>query len=184
MSEIAPDILKECEKYKLAGVVDPGRAYEVCTGCSHSSRPHPAPTLVNNWRHQMGLSILPHAELCGSDAPQPIIPAQVIPPGPKGVGTHLTLIFQSFGEYQKVGCTCSELAARMNELGPDGCRKEFDDLAAKLREQAKQLNWWATLRIARRAIKTGMAFKCSPRGLLAEAIRRAEEEAKTWVPPA
>jgi hypothetical protein len=78
----------------------------------------------------------------------------------------------------KQGCSCKSLAARMNRLGPDGCRRERDVLVDNLRHNAKQYTWSDVVKAATMALKTGLAWKIDlldPYGsLLDEAIRRAK----------
>ena len=106
------------------------------------------------------------------------------PPPPKrlrGVGDHVKCITQELGLRMKQGCDCEALAAEMNRLGPDGCRRERKKLVDGLRHNARQYSWGEHLKAAAKSVTTGLIWSIDitdPYGsMLDEAIRRAERDA-------
>lgn len=157
----------------------PGRLKDLCLGVGLDGRPNPQAKHVAAFREQHGFAPLPartNAATPVADHGKPQKPREPKPPQPKGVGTHLKEIFASLGQkYRSEGCGCNELAGHMNAIGVEGCRREFDELVGLLKEKAKRLNWWDTLRLGAKSVGARLAFKLSARGLLSEAIRRAEK---------
>jgi hypothetical protein len=94
------------------------------------------------------------------------------------VGEELATILHSIGLRAKEGCGCPELRREMNDLGPDGCRREFDRLVSTLREKYQATTWTERILAAGLAVLTGIAFKLNISDpipdVLREAIRRAE----------
>lgn len=75
------------------------------------------------------------------------------------VGTELKLLFQSIGIHPRYDCSCFALIARMNRIGVDGCRVEFEDLVLQLEDNAKRYNWKRRVSAANKALASGLAFR-------------------------
>jgi hypothetical protein len=68
----------------------------------------------------------------------------------------------------------------MNELGPEGCRTEFDKLLELMRKNQKKYGWYHHFKAGVNAVIMGWAFQFNPLdplpGLLNKAISLAEEQ--------
>ena len=95
----------------------------------------------------------------------------------KGVGDHLKGVTAELGLTMKEGCNCKALAAEMNRLGPEGCRRDRARLVEALKKNAQKYTWGDVVKAAAKALTTGLAWRIDltdPYGaLLDEAIRRA-----------
>jgi phage/plasmid primase-like uncharacterized protein len=101
---------------------------------------------------------------------------------PHGPGTELAAVFKQLGIKPKAGCGCKELAREMNALGVDGCRRECDSLAAKLRSRAALFEWQEKVTAAVKAATSGLATRLNWRdpfpGLVDLAIERARAQSR------
>jgi hypothetical protein len=100
---------------------------------------------------------------------------------PHGPGTALAAVFKQLGIKRKSGCGCREMIREMNALGVDGCRRERDSLAARLRSRAALFEWQEKAVAAVKAAASGLALRISwadpfP-GLVDLVIHRAEQAA-------
>lgn len=99
-----------------------------------------------------------------------------------GVGDYLKKVTTELGLTVKQGCNCKSLAAEMNRLGPDGCRRDRARLVEALQVNAKRYTWGDVAKAAAKALMTGLAWRIDltdPYGsLLDEAIRRVENTEK------
>lgn len=77
----------------------------------------------------------------------------------RGPGAEFRKTAESFG-FTQVGCACAATEARMNRLGPDGCRREIESLIDEVMANARKMAKPMTRGLARHAIE--------------EACRRAE----------
>ncbi len=79
---------------------------------------------------------------------------------------------------------CAAYAAKMDLWGVEGCKEHFEEIVAHLEEEAKRLGWFKWVQAGAKAVLNGLPK--TPRGLVEEAIRRAEEdthaETKTATP--
>lgn len=80
----------------------------------------------------------------------------------KGPGTELMRLLANIGVTARLGCSCKQKAAQMDEWGIDGCRARRSDIANWLREEASKQSWFDKLESARRAIFLGLALEISP----------------------
>lgn len=69
-----------------------------------------------------------------------------------GVGSVLRDLLAEIG-YTAKGCGCNETAAKMNRLGPVGCRREIDSLSAEIVANAGKQKVEITVEMARFAIE-------------------------------
>ena len=103
----------------------------------------------------------------------------------RGVGYELAALYKSLGINPPQNCTCRALAARMDSLGPAGCRAQEDELIKAMEENAAKYKWTDTLKAGFKSIGQGLAFKINPldplRSCLRIAIERAEAEETAWV---
>jgi hypothetical protein len=97
-------------------------------------------------------------------------------PSPAGLpGTELRKLLNEFGAMPKEGCQCVERAIKMDEWGPDGCKRHKAEIVEWLEGEWKRLGLWERLRIAGRAISVGFLHPLDPAGALVdESIKRAE----------
>lgn len=120
--------------------------------------------------------------------PTAFVPRPVVVAAPRGKpGTKMTRLLEAIGLTPVEGCNCGKIAAWMDNLGVDGCRKNFDRIVEKMRENQKKYGAWDTAKAAMGAVAIGLALKLDWRdpipGLVTEAIRLAEEdEAKEKTP--
>jgi hypothetical protein len=93
-----------------------------------------------------------------------------------GVGDHLKAILTTLNLTEKPGCGCGATRKEMNDLGPDGCRREIDRLADKLRENAESYSIWEAAIAAWNLAGSGLAINpLDPyRSLILIAIERCE----------
>jgi hypothetical protein len=102
-----------------------------------------------------------------------------------GPGTHLKSLLAQLGVRPSSECECNRRAEQMDGWGVAGCRRESerDEILGWLRKEAAKRSWTEKLTAAANAVMTGLAFRLDPMdpapGLLDEAIRRAEEDAKS-----
>lgn len=66
-----------------------------------------------------------------------MLSAPQVMPGP---GTELGKLLTRLNITQG-GCSCPETAAKMNELGSDGCRREIESLIPEVDRNAKEKGW-------------------------------------------
>lgn len=97
-----------------------------------------------------------------------------------GVGGHFSAMASQLAIDPKPGCGCQKLAREMDQLAPDGCRREFDRLKAAISENYNSLSWGEKQLAKLKAAATGLAWKLDdwndPVGsILRLAIERAEE---------
>lgn len=166
----------ECEKFRIPdpdNPLDPGRMYEMCTGCSHSSRQQPDRVAVNLWRAELGFDPLPEDVVCAE--PQKMATVAVLP----GVGTALATIFQSLQISSDWCYGCTGLANQMNALKIDDCVARRDEFIAQIRERAKNVSYTTWVTAATLAVATGLAFVLNPfdpiPGIFDEAVRKARK---------
>jgi hypothetical protein len=99
-------------------------------------------------------------------------------PRVKGVGDHMKDVTAELKLVMKQGCGCASLAAEMNRLGAEGCRRDRARLVPKLQENAKRYSWGDVAKAAFSAMTTGLVWRLDLTdvygSLLDEAIRRAE----------
>jgi hypothetical protein len=107
------------------------------------------------------------------------------PNRPPGVGDCFEQIAESIGlRGIDMGCGtgCGLVKARMNALGPDGCRREYESLVDSLRRNKKKIGLKKQLAAIALSVWTGLAFRVDPLdplpGMLTEAIRMAEEASR------
>lgn len=102
------------------------------------------------------------------------------------VGWHMEQITKSLRLKPHSKCTCKSLAARMNRLGPEGCRRERASLVEDLKKNAKKYTWGDVAKAVAMTTKNAVASAVhlerpwipnplDPYGsMLDEAIGRAE----------
>lgn len=113
------------------------------------------------------------------------------PPGeiriwPKGYGpgTELVQLIESLGIHAPPNCSCKKTARMMDEIGPDGCRRDREKIIQALEANYAKMGLGEKLaNYARGGIKSlfnGLAWKINPTdqfgSLVDEAIRRAEDK--------
>lgn len=106
-----------------------------------------------------------------------------------GVGSFLWRMLSSLGVSHKPNCSCLSLAEEMNRLGPDGCRRECDRLAAEMKRNAGNYGWGDVLRAVANAMKAAIHDRQSwvwrlsagdlYGSLIDEAVRQSEAAATT-----
>lgn len=98
-----------------------------------------------------------------------------------GPGDELEAIFATIGIEEKPGCDCKAKMRQMNAWGVSGCREHLKDILTWLYENYKRYGWGERIKAAM-AMPVGLALKINPadpfRGLVLEAIRRAEAKAR------
>lgn len=94
-----------------------------------------------------------------------------------GPGTVLKRIFAELGQSYNPdsSCNCSETAALMDALGPEGCEREFKVLESRLKESASKLTVVESVRIAWLAMRKGYLLELTPSSLLSLAIQRSKD---------
>lgn len=108
----------------------------------------------------------------------------VVPPQPAniptfaGPGTILKGIFSELGRNYAAdsSCNCSETAALMDALGPEGCEQNFEFLQARLAANASAMGLIESAALLWNAVKRGYAFDLSASGLLKLAIQRSKKD--------
>lgn len=95
-----------------------------------------------------------------------------------GVGSYTWRILDEIGIKHDSSCSCLYWAERMNNWGPEGCRKYKEEIVKHFKNSSKNYGWGELTLAAIKSIKTGLAFKINPidiySSLLDEAIRLAE----------
>ena len=98
-----------------------------------------------------------------------------------GPGSELHRLLATLNIHPGDDCGCVALAAEMNRLGPEGCRRERARLVATIRARQDQYGWRTKLVAGTLALITGLAWKidlADPIGsLFDEAVRRADAAA-------
>jgi len=132
--------------------------------------------------NQYGLTVL-----CRNPQERPMKPVFPWPKG-YGPGTELKKMLDAIGIEAPPNCSCTATMRAMDEAGVEGCKKQADEIIAKIRENAEKWGWGKLSGLAKmpraglRAVMSGLAFKVNPidpfPGLVAEAIRLAEEDEK------
>jgi hypothetical protein len=178
--------MTECEQF-------PGRLRDLCEGRGREGRSNPPRYAVDAFRAQHGLArlsddpeerarqlarIIPVPDAA---EPQAYVPPVVIPAD--GPGRRLEAIFAQLQVPYGDDCQCQAYARQMDVWGAEGCRAHFDEIVARLRENAQRYSLWQQLEAAVRTVAIGLAFQLNPLdplpGLVAEAIRRAEAAASS-----
>lgn len=96
-------------------------------------------------------------------------------PRSKGAGDHLKEIIAIVGGKMRHDCGCEDMARKMNEWGPDGCRENRQTVTDKLRENAAKLGWWEMVVIGAALVQEPWFNPLDPAGsMVDEAIRRTE----------
>lgn len=67
------------------------------------------------------------------DTDHPSYPRDKRPPGP---GTVLKAMLRKLKVHPEPGCGCRDYARKMNEWGPEGCRRELSEIVARLTKEA------------------------------------------------
>lgn len=104
---------------------------------------------------------------CGKERSTALSPAliRMTCNGSRGlVGSEFKAAIKLLGYTKGKKCDCAAIEAKMNQLGPDGCRKEIESLAAAVVKSARKQKVTITIEMARWAID--------------EAIRRAKATAQ------
>ena len=84
----------------------------------------------------------------------------------RGVGDFLALDLKRLWIKEKAGCGCKSFQQRLNQLGPAGCRNEFEKILDELEQKAH---------------KFGYPFVRMAAGwLLSRAIKNADSELNLW----
>lgn len=65
----------------------------------------------------------------------------VSPVGPKGPGDCLEEILKQRGITPRPGCSCKAIMREMNSLGVEGCRRDVDRLAERMRRNKSFMSW-------------------------------------------
>jgi len=114
-------------------------------------------------------------------------PAKCPRPWPLGYGpgSELKNILDGLGIVAPENCSCRSTMLAMDDLGVDGCRKEFAGIVEQIRANAEKWGWGKLSGMAKlpaaaaKAFLSGIAFKINPldpfAGLVTEAIERAEK---------
>jgi hypothetical protein len=104
--------------------------------------------------------------------------AMIAPKRDEGPGTELKAIVSSLGVNPAPGCACNGLMQHMNNIGVEGCRKQFNTIVGQFKDNAEGFGWGTFIAAGFWATVTGLAFKLNPLdpfpGMVEEAIRRAE----------
>jgi hypothetical protein len=102
----------------------------------------------------------------------------------RGVGYELAKLYKSLGINPPENCTCRALSAKMDALGPAGCRQHETELVTAMEANAEKYKWTDTLKAGFKAIGTGLAFKINPldplRSCLRMAVQRTEDGDRRW----
>lgn len=98
-----------------------------------------------------------------------------------GPGDAMEEITKELGIEAKDDCQCRRLAARMNELGADGCEESRDEIIKELACNGRKYSWLETLKIAATNMNSPMAISFGMSGnvygaMLDEAIRRTRQK--------
>lgn len=97
----------------------------------------------------------------------------------KGPGTELKLMNAELGIKPAENCSCNRLAAEMDWLGVEGCRKNRQKIVEGLKENSTKYKWTDFLMAGLLSATCSFATKIKPfdvyGSLVDEAIKRAEE---------
>lgn len=74
------------------------------------------------------------------------------------VGSEFSRIATTLG-FVPDGCNCDDVMLMMNQLGADGCEREFAVIVPRIKANAAILNWTAKILPAMRAVASGLAFR-------------------------
>ena len=96
-----------------------------------------------------------------------------------GPGWHLANMLKQLGVNSSDACKCVQKQREMDKLGVGGCRRDFDKLLAHLRTQYDEASVATKLRAGAQAVRHGLPKTL--KGLLAEAIRRSEDEVEGYL---
>lgn len=96
-----------------------------------------------------------------------------------GPGWHLANMLKQLGVKPSSSCECAKKQAEMDRLGVGGCIRDFDKLLAHLRTQYDEASVATKLRAGAQAVRHGLPKTL--KGLLAEAIRRSEDEVEGYL---
>ena len=96
----------------------------------------------------------------------------------------MTKLYKSLGINPPENCTCRALSARMDELGPVGCREHHEELIRAMEANAEKYKWTDTLKAGFKAISKGLVFKINPinplYSCLLIAVQRTEADDAAW----
>lgn len=139
---------------------------------------HPDWFVMDHRPNQYGLTVL------GRDpVKRPEKPIRMWPKG-YGPGTELKTMLSDVGISPPDNCSCRTTMLEMDELGPEGCRLNRDEIIKRIEENAEKWGWGklSTMHslagVGIKSMLSGLAWKVNwldpfP-GLVDEAIRRAE----------
>jgi hypothetical protein len=117
---------------------------------------HPEWFVAGHSFNQYGMTVLSRNE---EDRP----PAPIFPwPKGEGPGTEMQAMLKEIGVEAKPNCGCKAMAQRMDMLGPDGCRKEREQIVKSISENAEKWSWYERVQIAAKMAVSGVAWKLSP----------------------
>jgi hypothetical protein len=147
---------------------------------------HPEWFVSKHWSHNYGMTLLSRLS--------EMRPQKRAEPWPKGFGpgTELKAILMSVGIQQKENCGCRAMLLEMDNLGPEGCLKDFDRIVNTIKERAESWGWNSIvtsddpnamslgekLRAAYNAVKTGLVFKVNWANPFPDLIQMAINNAK------
>lgn len=196
----SPERLTECEQYKINNPNDVGRLFELCMGQSFSDRPID-PLASANWRRAHILSKNSSTQQSPVFAKKNFLVAgtseasyellaklkQKAAMSPVNVGLgrpgyHLHQVFKEVGQEYKPGCSCENVANKMDAWGIEGCELHKPEIIELLHASAEKLSLWEKAKLAAKAISQGYLLNISAEGFLEEALRRAKEEVKSVTP--
>jgi hypothetical protein len=90
-------------------------------------------------------------------------------------GTQLRLLIEDCKLKGDADCGCTQLEARMNQWGPDGCREHRAEIVAQLTRNYRKVTWTEKLYAGRGLLREKWFRIADPVGsFVDEAIRRAE----------
>ena len=77
----------------------------------------------------------------------------------EGPGTNLWNMLSDLGVRHTPNCSCEILMDLMDELGPEGCRREYKNLLHVMRKNKEGYGWSDYLRAGTNALLKGRVFK-------------------------
>jgi hypothetical protein len=90
-----------------------------------------------------------------------------------GVGSQLWRLFTRLGIQHSPDCSCLLLAEIMNDLGPQGCKEQRDNLLKLMRKNQKKYGWYTYFKAGVNMTLLGWIFKFNPLDPLPDLLSKA-----------